>query len=78
MPEAKNQAAAIDQVRKLQREYMNKMCPVFRKRCSGTDCTGFYEGGITPFQREDEKAFKIFPPCCTSPMVTGIISTVQK
>lgn len=51
-------------------EFHSRKCPVFKTQCLEERCHSFFKGSVI---RLKEDGYKVYPPCCNSPLVTGII-----
>jgi len=70
-----NQSQAERKLTKLREDSLG-YCPLIKSGCR-KDCAAYSEGSISklPYQRpdEEEECWRIYPPRCESPIVSGVI-----
>jgi hypothetical protein len=73
MNEYKTKKTAQAALNKEKKKLGELMCPVFKKPCITDKCAAF-SGRIYEVNHYGKpKAWRMFKPCCNSPLVTGII-----
>ena len=53
-------------------------CPLIKDDCR-KDCAAYFEGSVAknPYKSNDEYEWRVYPPYCSSPVVTGEIEVSQ-
>lgn len=55
------------------KKFEKLICPVFKKKCISNKCVAF-NGRVYPVRYYGKPdVYKVFNPCCCSPLVTGTI-----
>ena len=69
----KTEEKAVSNLADKRERFLRKGCPVFKTNCRGDNCHSYNEGQVTTVSFVDNVRFKVFEPCCSSPLVTGLI-----
>ena len=64
---------AEDRLWYLQNLFLNRLCPVFQDTHKCEKCHSYNEGYLYSTKDSNKDFFRLFKPCCTSPLVTGTI-----